>query len=141
MRKSWLGRLRDETAGIAATEFAFVAPVLLAGLLAMVDAGSATAIRMEMDRNIRAGAQAAMSLNNDAAAIETIVLASADDPQGMTVDVEMVCACSDVANACTAPCGSGAAPDVFFEITAERVYSGILLADKQLRSHTRVQIR
>jgi Flp pilus assembly protein TadG len=141
MRKSWLGRLRDETAGIAATEFAFVAPLLLGGLLAMVDAGSATAIRMEMDRNVRAGAQAAMSLNNDADAIETIVLSSADNPEDMDVDVQLVCACSDIANACTAPCATGAAPDVFFDITAERAYDGILLGDRLLRAHTRVQIR
>ena len=136
-----IGRLRQDAAGIASIEFAVGAPVLLAGLLAMVDVGMATAVRMEMDRNVRAGAQAAMSLNNDADAIRTIVLSSAESPEDLTVDVDMVCACSDVPASCTAPCGSGEAPDVFFEILASRVQPGILLGDRQLTSATRVQIR
>ena len=46
----------------------------------MVDIGRvASATRMEMDRNVRAGAQAAMSLNNSAGSIEGIMLASAEE--------------------------------------------------------------
>jgi hypothetical protein len=142
MRTSLFACLRRDTAGIASIEFAIVAPVLLAGLLAMVDTGTATAVRMEMDRNVRAGAQAAMSLNNDADAIRTIVLASADSPEGLAVDVNMVCTCAGGGSAsCTAPCSDGAPPSVFFDISATRAQPGIIVGSMTLRSHTRVQIR
>jgi Flp pilus assembly protein TadG len=58
-----LDRLLGETGGAAAVEFAIVAPLLLFGLIAMIDTGVMATTRMEMDRNVRAGAQAAMSLN------------------------------------------------------------------------------
>ena len=76
-------------AGVAAIEFAIFAPMIFLGMLAMVDIGRAITARMEMDRNVRAGAQAAMSLNNDLDAIEGIILASTEDPDELTVDVAM----------------------------------------------------
>ena len=95
---------------------------------------------MELDRNVRSGAQAAMSLNNDPDAIRAIVLASAGEPDDLTVDVAMVCACSDEEASCTVPCDSGEAPSVYFNIAAERPFTGIL-ANRTVHSQTRVQIR
>jgi Flp pilus assembly protein TadG len=135
-----LDRLLGETGGAAAVEFAIVAPLLLFGLIAMIDTGVMATTRMEMDRNVRAGAQAAMSLNNDPTAIETIVLASAGDPADMAVSATMVCACDDTAASCTTPCGSGEAPSVYFDIAAERPYAGVLVS-RVVRTQSRVQIR
>ena len=135
-----LNRLTSETSGVAAVEFAIVAPLLLFGLVAMVDTGVMATTRMEMDRNVRAGAQAAMSLNNDPAAIETIVLASAGDPADMEVSATMVCACNETAASCTTPCESGEAPSVYFDIAAERPYGGVLVS-RVIRTQSRVQIR
>ena len=73
-----LRRLGRCDAGVSAVEFAVLAPVLIGGLLFLVDVGIAIGTRMEMDRNVRAGAQAAMSLNNSTASIEAIMLASAE---------------------------------------------------------------
>ena len=133
-------RLRADTRGVAAIEFAIGAPVLILGLLAMIDTGMAAATRMELDRNVRSGAQAAMSLNNDPDAIRTIVLASSGDLADLSVEVGLVCACGDEAASCTVPCDSGEAPSVFFDIAAQRPFEGILV-DRVIHSQTRVQIR
>jgi hypothetical protein len=137
----WLRPLARDAAGVASIEFALAAPLLIGGLLMMVDGGIAISTRMEMDRNVRAGAQAAMSLNNDAASIRAIVLASADLPDDMEVDVQLVCLCAGEAAACTTPCPSGEEPQVLYDISASRIYSGIVVGDLTLRSHTSVQLR
>jgi Flp pilus assembly pilin Flp len=134
-------RLARDDAGASAVEFAMAAPFLIAGMILMVDYGIAMGTQMELGRNVRAGAQAAMSLNNDAEAIEGIVLASSTEPQGMDVAVEMVCFCEEAVASCGSPCGFGTAPAVFVEIGAERSYSGLVLQNMALRAQTRVQIR
>jgi hypothetical protein len=133
-------RLLQDARGVAAIELAIGAPVLILGVLAMIDTGMSVATRMELDRNVRSGAQAAMSLNNNPDAIRTIVLASGGDLADVSVDVAMVCECSEEAASCTVPCDSGEAPSVYFDIAAERPFEGIL-HDRTLHSKTRVQIR
>ena len=134
-------RLLSCTRGASAVEFAVFAPMLCIGLLAMVDAGRAVAARMELDRNVRAGAQAAMSLNNDAAAIRAIVLAAAGAPSGLTAAVTKSCQCAAQAVACTAPCASGEPPSVFFDIEASAPHAGMIRGERTVASATRVQIR
>jgi Flp pilus assembly protein TadG len=132
--------VRDDRA-LSSVELAVFAPLLILGLLAMVDVGVSFATRMEMDRNVRAGAQAAMSLNNDSNAIRGIVLASASDPQGMAVRVDMNCTCGATTAACSVACAGGDAPSVFFSIIARRTVDGVILGNRTLESSTRIQIR
>ena len=127
--------------GATVVEFALFAPMVIFGLLATVDIGLSVTTRMELDRNVRAGAQAAMSLNNDAAAIESIVLASAGAPADMSVDAVRSCFCGTTATACSVPCAGGAAPSVFFAIRAARPQSGLIFEERTILSETRVQIR
>ncbi|CAN5655797.1 hypothetical protein BH23PSE1_BH23PSE1_13240 [soil metagenome] len=124
-----------------AVGFALFALPLCFGLLMMVDLGLSTGTRMELDRNVRAGAQAAMSLNNDAAAIREVVRAASGDASGLDVAVDMDCACGAAASGCSALCAGGAAPSVFFAIRAARPYSGMLLGERTIASGARVQIR
>ena len=138
--KRRLRQLQRCDAGISSIEFGILAPFLLGGLLLMVDVGIALGARMEMDRNVRAGAQAAMSLNNTTSSIETIILASAEEAADLGVSVDLVCTCASTAADCTVTCGSGQAPSVFVDISASRDYSGFLLS-RQLESRSRVQIR
>ena len=136
-----MGHLARCEAGVAATEFALFAPMIILGILMMVDIGGAIAERMEMDRNVRAGAQAAMSLNNDVSSIEGIILASTEEPENLTVDVNLQCLCSEASAACTTPCPDTTAPAVFVQISAVQTYEGIIMPERTLSSQTRVQIR
>jgi Flp pilus assembly protein TadG len=141
MASSLFRNLCRDSSGVSAVEFALVAPMPVLGLLGRVDVGIATGARMELDRNVRAGAQAAMSLNNNAGAIESIVFASAADAQGMQATVNQTCLCVDLAASCTSVCPDGTAPSVFFEIAAARPVSGPLFGQRDVVAATRVQIR
>ena len=106
----------------------------------MLDVGIAVGTRMEMDRNVRAGAQAAMSLNNSASSIEAIMLASAEEAADLGVTAALACSCAGADTACTDSCASGEAPSVFVDVAATRDFSGLVWSG-ELRSHSRVQIR
>lgn len=134
-------RLIACTGGASALEFALFAPMVILGLLVMTDLGISIGTRMELDRNVRAGAQAAMSLNNDEAGIEAIVLAAAGAPVDVDVDVTMSCVCGASTAVCDVTCVSGDAPSVFFQIRATRPQPGIILGERTIASETRVQIR
>jgi pilus assembly protein CpaE len=134
------------TRGVSALEFAIFAPMLCLGLLAMVDIGMSVALRMELDRNVRSGAQAAITLDNPAPIIETIVELSAGRPDDLTVRVEQACFCRidgvlEPHGDCQVRCVSGEEPAVFFAISAERPYSGAIFGERTIVSDTRVQIR
>lgn len=137
-------RLRDlpgDQSGASAIEFAILAPLLIFGLLGMADIGLGIGTRMELDRIVRSGAQAAISLNNDAAAIRALVLASSATQAGLDVEVDKLCTCGELAATCTALCSDGAAPSVYFGIEAERPYAGILFGERPVVSSTRIKIR
>jgi Flp pilus assembly protein TadG len=131
---------RDES-GIAAVEFAIGAPILIFSLIAMVDTGLAIGDRMELDRTVRAGAQAAMSLQNDAAEIQGFIEAATIDLTPVTVNVAKSCTCGTNVATCNTICSGGDAPSVFIEINAVESYDGLLLNSIQLESSTRVQLR
>ena len=70
-----------------------------------------------------------------------MILASTENPNDLTVDIGMQCACAGASALCTAQCTSGAAPAVFVEISALQPYDGIIFPERTLTSLTRVQIR
>ncbi len=107
----------------------------------MVDVAGGITTRMDMDRSVRAGAQAAMSLINDTAIIRDLVLESAGDSDGLAVDVALVCRCGGVVAACTTACASGDEASVFIDIAATRTFSGMLFGDRELVSSTSLQVR
>lgn len=138
---SLIRNLIRDSSGASAIEFALVAPVLITAVLFMVDIGLAVSTRMELNRDVRAGAQAAMSLNNDTSAIQAIALASSGSPEGTTVNVAGSCACGSTVSACQSLCGNGTAPSVFIAISAIKPYDGLFLGRRNLEASTRVQIR
>ena len=141
MPRRHLRDLPGDRNGASALEFALFAPLLVFGLLAMVDIGIGIGTRMELDRIVRSGAQAAISLNNDAAAIRLLVMASSATQTSLAVGVERVCSCAEVAASCTALCSGGAAPSVYYGIEAERPYAGLLFGERPIVSSTRIKIR
>jgi pilus assembly protein CpaE len=136
-----LGRLRRCDAGASAVEFAIGGPMLILAMIAMVDVGSAIGERMDMDRGVRAGAQAAMSLIGDTVAIKGIVESATTDTAGLDVSVDLACSCGGAATICTAMCATGDEPSIEMRIASTRTYSGILFRNLALESATDVQIR
>jgi pilus assembly protein CpaE len=133
------------TKGVSALEFALFAPILCLGLLAMIDVGMSVALRMDLDRSVRSGAQAAITLDNPAPEIAAIIRISAGEPEDLHVDVDQTCFCrveqALVATTCGLFCSTGEEPSVFFAITATRPYSGAIFGERTIASDTRVQVR
>ena len=126
---------------IAAVEFGLLAPMLVLGLVLMLDVGFAIGQRMELDRNVRAGVQATMSNINDLTAVRDVVLSTADAPDELTVTVNRTCSCAGAAAPCTTWCAGGEPPSVFVNISAVQDYEGVMLPPITLDSDTYVQLR
>lgn len=133
-------RFSGSESGVAAVEMALVAPILLFGLLLVLDVGIAVAERMDLDRNVRAGVQAAMANINDPDAVKDVVVASLNGAQGVSVTVTKTCACGSTGTACTSWCSAEEPPSVFVNISAVKPHSGRMLS-VVLESKTHVQLR
>lgn len=104
MRKARHGGLRDRR-GIAATEFALVAPVLLLMLLSAYDIASAMWRTTRLEMAARAGAQYAFARPQDSAGIASAALAQLAGWTGVTVaSTAMACRCD---NGAAVDCGTG----------------------------------
>lgn len=137
----WTERLRRDCQGVSAVEFALFAPILVGSFIAMVDLGLATGERMAIDRGIRAGASAAMAEITDTAVIRGVVEEAASGVDTVNVIVAEQCECGGIDTLCSNVCTGGAVPDLFIEISASKVYEGLLLDGYDLSSATRVQMR
>jgi Flp pilus assembly protein TadG len=146
--------LRDRS-GSSAVEFAITAPVLLGGLVMVVDIGLAMRERMLLDQSVRAGAEFAMNNVNDETTIENMVKASATGVYGtqpgdvnngaaLTVDATSTCECPNApgtAVSCTALCTGDILPYSYWTIAASRNYNALILPDFALGTEIKVQVR
>lgn len=140
-------RLLREEHGVSATEFALFAPMLFFAVAATLDLGLAAYQRMTMDSLLRGGAQAAMADPGEAE-VRAVVEASAEDDfapgTDFTLEVDRYCACpvdTGVAVVCTNACADGSAPGVFYRLTADRDYPGMILPSIGLEAEAKVRIR
>ena len=126
MRMLRLGRQ-----GIAASEFALVAPVLLLLFVTMYDIGNAMWRTTRLELAARAGAQYAFAKPLDNAGITSTVMTQLSGWSGVTVgSTAMVCKCDDgtAANCTTGTCTAGGvtqAPIGYVSITVTQPYTFI----------------
>jgi Flp pilus assembly protein TadG len=141
--KPMLKKFSTSESGVAAVEMGIMTPFLVFGLVMMLDVGLAINERMNLDQDVRAGVQAAVSNITEPGDIQSLILATAaDDAQNMTVSVARRCTCGSVASSCTATlCSGGTPPFVFLDISAQKLHRGIIFPDYTLDSETSVQIR
>jgi hypothetical protein len=126
--------------GASALEFALTAPLLCFGVLAMADIGMQVSARMELDRNVRAGAQAAITLYNPGPVIANVVRAAADDPS-LQVEVTESCACDGTPIAsCSLGCEVGE-ESFFYTIEASRRHDGPIFRERTIVSRVRAQVK
>lgn len=123
-----LARLSSDESGIAALEFALVAPVLLLGLVGVLDLGIAVYEKMELDNAVQAGARYATVNGWDAQGIQNAVQ-SATGLVGVG-DVPAPaesCGCPDgaavAAAICGAPCPGGGIAGTYVTISAQHSYA------------------
>jgi pilus assembly protein CpaE len=139
--------------GVSAVEFALIAPVFAAALVAMVDVGLALYERMSMDHVLRSGGQAAMSDPGELQVLKVMESAIAtgfvEGPGTIKLDFpERFCACPDntevdpaEAPACSVACSGSTLPYVYYRMRASKTYDGVLGPPIALDSSLQVQVR
>ncbi|TGQ31062.1 TadE family protein [Mesorhizobium sp. M00.F.Ca.ET.216.01.1.1] len=148
---------RRSEEGVSAVEFALIAPVLGAALIAAVDVGLALYQRMTIDHVLRAGAQAAMS-DPGADQVLKVLQSTASknfppvgaEPSALTFDPPPVryCACPENANVdpaaaplCSTTCANSAPTFIYYRMAAQKTYDSMFIPEFPLSSTMQVQIR
>ena len=157
MRKKLLQLVKDER-GVAAMEFAIGAPMLLLGLMIVVDVGLAVQERMNLDNSLRAGAEFAMAAVTDKDKLESMAEAAANGSMGSSqapgqdastdnVDVTVsdpICYCPsdpDTKVECGSICTGDITPSMSYDFTAQKTYSAMFLGEMNLVTQLSVQVR
>jgi len=121
---------RRARSGGPAVEFALIAPVLVAVLIAMSDLGIAVYEWIDVQSAAQAGAQFAVKYGYTQSAVQTAVT-SATDLAGVsaTPAPTQACGCADGSGYVTASCGStcsdGSAAGTYVTVSAQAQYSTI----------------
>lgn len=151
----WLASLhrlgRDED-GLAAVEFATLAPVMLVMVLAALDLSGALSNRMAIGHILRAGAQVAMAHPGTAAVQSTMQGAALGFPLApsggaagtLALMAELRCACPEIpqtATACTTVCTGSQPATIAYRLRAEFRQTAHILPDMTFAPVLEVQIR
>jgi Flp pilus assembly protein TadG len=127
--------------GASAIEFGFVAPILVAVVLAILDGGLLIYRTYEMRSAISSGSQYLLRGGANEAAAKAVVLAAwgaeADTP---TVDVASSCRCGDAVAICSALCPDETAPKRYFNIDAKAHFAGFVL-DRNISAGETIRVR
>ena len=152
--RTWLGKWRENDAGVSAVEFALFAPVLFFALVAVADVGLAEYERMTIDHVLRAGAQSAMAdqgqdqvlnvVQNTAS--KNLVLSNQTTPNAgvLTVSVNRFCTCPDntsTAIACSTTCTGSIPTFIYYRLSGTEIYDGMIMPAMTLSSSVQVQVR
>lgn len=129
--RSLLRAMSDDRCGVAAIEFAVMAPTLVMMTICTVDLGMGIYRNMQVQNAAQAGAQYAMTHGFDASLISSIV-SSATGLPGISASPPPVqyCGCATsagVANvACGSSCPTGAVYGQYVQVSTQGTYTTIL---------------
>ncbi|WP_081904664.1 TadE/TadG family type IV pilus assembly protein [Palleronia rufa] len=144
-----LNRIAEDRRGGSAVEFGLIAPMMLAGLLGVVDVGGAVNERIKLDAILRAGALVAMTDPGAAAVSDTLSVVDAgqgatDQRASLTLDVQRYCACpgdTGATVACSTTCPGAQPTAIFYRLSTGTTYDGMVLPRISLGAESRVRIR
>lgn len=144
MLRKLMKRFRRNQRGVAAVEFALIAPLFALLGVCTADIGFAVAAKIDMDQSLRGAAQVAMANLHDDTQLQTALQQSFGGQTPVpTVTAASQCECSSGggATSCYAPCGGGNAPLVFVDMTMTKAYNAIILPDMTLTSKITIRLR
>lgn len=117
-----------EARGVAALEFAFIAPVLAIIAILMTDVGLAAVGAMNMEGAVRASVQYAMNGGADMAVAKNVGMSTwSSQPADATLSTSKACICGAATIACTATCTDGSLPLGYVTATATGTIGGSIL--------------
>ena len=146
MLRNFLKRFRRNQRGVAAVEFALVAPLFAVLGVCTADIGFAAAARMDMDQSMRSAAQISLSANiKDVAQLKKAVeQAFSGKSPAPTVTAASTCECPGSSSSvdCYQACDSaGNAPSIFVDLNMTKSHNAMMLPDMTLNSKLTVRLR
>lgn len=118
-----------DRSGAPAVEFALIAPLFLALIVATADIAHIAAQRSDMTGAIRSGTQYFMAGGTvPERAQEIVEEAWSSRPEDAVVRVERICECSEVAASCNLLCPDQSVPVAYAAITIEAPMSGLFMS-------------
>jgi Flp pilus assembly protein TadG len=126
IRKFW-----SDSRGIAATEFALVAPILVVLALGAIDVGNAISENFDLKAAARIGAEYAVANSSDTDGIKLAVINANSTSASASVTSTVFCECSyQSAITCGETCeGDDPTPRKFVTVTVTDNYSPLFLPD------------
>ena len=129
--RTTLRAILPDNRGNAAVEFALVAPMLAAALVAMIDLGIGFYEKMEVENAAQAGAEYAIARGWNATSVANAVTASGTLAAiSATPAPTQSCGCASgttvAAASCGSTCPSGAAVGTYVTVNAQAQYKTIL---------------
>lgn len=133
--------LRNEK-GVAAVEFALVAPVLVLLMVGIGTYGTRIIAYNKMRQAVSTGAEYVMTVSDDTTEVKNLVLSSWDDKPGdASVTVAQACTCAGVTNDCSTSCADGSYPLRYVTINATGTWNDLGGATKTLTASQQVRTR
>jgi pilus assembly protein CpaE len=136
-------RALRESNGLAAVEFAIIAPVLAFMIIALADVANFAVAVTSMQRAERVGMQYFMNGGTDTTVAKALVTGAwSNPPGGYTVTTAKVCSCpgNGLATACGSSCSDGQRAWTNMRVTASATVPGALMSLPESRTETvRVQ--
>lgn len=127
--------------GVAAIEFAFIAPVAALLITALVDVGLYVNARADMTSSIKSGVDYFLTGGQDtSAAISVIDHAWTRRPQYSTIEAQRFCECSEIVSTCSNVCSDGTQPEAYKKIVVTAYYDGLLM-EAAYQSDETIRIR
>ena len=146
MLRKLLKRFRCDQRGVAAVEFALVAPLFALLGVGTADIGFAANARMDMDQSLRSAAQMSLSADiKDAVQLrKALQQAFSGQSPAPTVTATSTCECPGSTSSvnCYQACDSaGNAPSIFVDLNIQKVYNAMMLPNMTLSSNLTVRLR
>jgi Flp pilus assembly protein TadG len=121
--------------GVAALEFALIAPVLASVLILGVEGWLEFDQGSDMRAALQTGARYYQTGGSDDTAAQGVAMSAwADRPANGTVTVARVCKCGSTPVACSSVCAAYATPTVYVTLTASTAFTGLVQSHNLLQS-------
>lgn len=126
-RRKWAW-LIAESKGLAAMEFALIAPVLAVITILISDVSQAAVGAMNMEAAVRAGIQYAMNGGTNMSTARSASIQSWESrPSGSTLEASEICTCTSGTAVCGQACADSSTQKTFVTITATATLGGSVI--------------
>lgn len=136
-----LAAFLQDRRGIAAVEFALIAPILIFVIIGINDVAQLITKQNDMHSGVSAAAEYIMRGGSDMPTAQTIALSAWPSHSSQaSVTAAKACYCASVSGSCTSLCPDQSVPTAYITITANDSYAG-WYATTQISTSQKVRVR